>query len=198
MRYARAISALAIASALFLSGCAANSDADAADANTAAAPEFNKADVTFAQGMIPHHRQAIAMAQLAEGRASDPAVEQLAHKIEAAQSPEIRMMQGWLRSWNKPMNSNVDGGSAPMGHGGSTKGMSGMMPISDMRQLRSVKGAAFDEAFLSMMIKHHKGAIEMAHTEEQQGTNPQAVGLAKKIQHAQSAEIDNMTGMLGD
>jgi uncharacterized protein (DUF305 family) len=197
MRYTRAISALAIASALLLSGCAANSDADAADANTAAAPEFNKADVTFVQGMIPHHRQAIAMAQLAQGRASDPAVEQLAQKIEAAQSPEIRMMQGWLRSWNKPMNRNLDDGSVSMGHGGSTKGMSGMMPISDMRQLRSVKGAAFDEAFLSMMITHHKGAIRMAHTEEQQGTNPQAVGLAKKIQHAQSAQIDNMTEMLG-
>lgn len=190
MRFTRALPALSIAVALLLSGCAAGKDATAAEE-----PRFNSADVTFVQGMIPHHRQAIQMARLAKGRAADPEVEQLAAKIEAAQAPEIRMMQGWLRAWNKPMQSGK-GGMGSMGHGASMKGMSGMMPMSDMQQLRSVKGSAFDEAFLSMMIEHHKGAIDMAHAEEQQGENPQALALANRIQRAQSAEIQEMTGML--
>jgi len=190
MRLKRLLPALLIAVALFVNGCAADKEANAAEE-----PRFNSADVTFVQGMIPHHRQAIQMARLAEGRAADPEVEQLAQGIEAAQAPEIRMMQGWLRAWNEPLQPNK-GDTGSMGHGGSMKGMSGMMPMSDMQHLRSVKGSAFDEAFLSMMIEHHKGAIDMAHTEEQRGASPQAVALAKKIQQAQSAEIQKMTRML--
>lgn len=190
MRFTRALPALLITVALLASGCAAEKDANAAEE-----PRFNSADVKFVQGMIPHHRQAIQMARLAEGRAADPEVEQLAKKIESAQAPEIRMMQGWLGTWNKPLESNK-GAAGSMGHGGSMNGMSGMMPMSDMQHLRSVKGSDFDEAFLSLMIEHHKGAIDMAHTEIQRGANSQAVALAKKIQQAQSDEIEKMTRML--
>jgi uncharacterized protein (DUF305 family) len=74
--------------------------------------------------------------------------------------------------------------------------MPGMMGSGDMQQLRSAQGAPFDESFLSMMIEHHKGAIDMASVEIQEGANPQAVALAKKIQRDQAAEIEKMTGML--
>ncbi len=192
MRYTRALPALFITASLVVSGCAAEKNVNAAEA-----PRFNTADVKFARGMIPHHSQAIQMARLADSRASDPAVEQLAQKIEVAQAPEIRMMQGWLRAWNKSLQPGKSG-ARPMGHGGSMKGMSGMMPMSDMQHLRSVKGPAFDAAFLGMMIEHHKRAIDMAHVEERRGINPRAVALAKKIQQAQAAEIQKMTGMLPD
>ena len=78
-----------------------------------AAP-FNDADVTFAQQMIPHHQQAIEMARLADGRAADPEVKNLAAAIEKAQDPEIDTMKGWLKSWGKPLPVGLvlDGGHA--------------------------------------------------------------------------------------
>ena len=44
----------------------------------------NAADVTFARQMIPHHQQAVAMAQLAADRAANGAVKQLAAAIQSA------------------------------------------------------------------------------------------------------------------
>jgi uncharacterized protein (DUF305 family) len=189
MRYTRVLAALFTATAMFLTGCASEADSNSADA-----PQSNQADVKFVRGMIPHHRQALQMARLAQGRAADPGVEQLARQIEAAQGPEIETMQGWLRAWDKPLTPEM-GGS--MDHGdGSMSGMSGMMGTSDMQQLRSVEGEAFDESFLSMMIEHHKGAIDMAGVEVRHGANPHAIALAKTIHRAQVAEIQKMTRML--
>ena len=191
MRYVRALTTFLIAAAIAVSGCNAENDSPATDK-----PTFNQADVTFARGMIPHHRQAIQMAKLADGRTNDPRVDQLAQQIEAAQGPEIETMQGWLQAWNKSSPTHM-GGSGSMDHDKSMNGMSGMMQNSDMAQLRSAQGAAFDEVFLTMMIAHHKGAIAMASAEEQQGRNPQAIAMAKKIQKDQAAEIGKMTDLLG-
>jgi uncharacterized protein (DUF305 family) len=81
---------------------------------------FNDADATFAQQMIPHHQQAVTMAELAGTRATDPEVKRLAAQIKAAQGPEITTMTGWLSAWGKPAPTdsldhgmNMSGGSMP-------------------------------------------------------------------------------------
>ncbi|MEY3619206.1 MAG: hypothetical protein RL726_1904, partial [Actinomycetota bacterium] len=63
------------------------------------------ADVMFAQMMIPHHEQAIELADIA----LDPTVEAsddvktLATAIKAAQDPEVEMMTTMLQSWGEPL-----------------------------------------------------------------------------------------------
>ncbi|MFG1697190.1 DUF305 domain-containing protein [Nonomuraea sp. NPDC049309] len=151
--------------------------------------DFNDADVMFAQMMIPHHQQAVEMAELAETRASDKEIKELAAKIKAAQDPEIQTMQGWLTAWGKPMPS--EGMDHGMGHD-----MAGMMSEEDMTKLEEAKGAAFDRQFVDMMIAHHNGAIEMARTEQSQGSNPEAKELAKTIETAQQAEVEQMQKIL--
>jgi uncharacterized protein (DUF305 family) len=47
-------------------------------ASVPAGGTFNETDVQFVQNMIPHHEQAGEMAQLAETRASDPEIKELA------------------------------------------------------------------------------------------------------------------------
>jgi len=201
MRNLRSLAVLLVTTTLLLSGCASEANSD----SSASSQPFNQADVKFVRAMIPHHRQAIEMAQLAEKRAADPQVEKLAEQIEAAQGPEIKTMRNWLKSWEQPTKTNHGGsgsmdhgGSGSMDHGGSVGGMAGMMAAGDMQQLRTAEGAAFDEAFLTMMIEHHKGAIDMASTEEQQGRNREAVTLAERIQQDQAAEIELMANLLGD
>lgn len=151
---------------------------------------FNDADVTFAQMMIPHHEQAVEMAELAETRASDPEVKELAAKIKGAQDPEIKTMTGWLTTWGKPVPSP---GAA--GHD-TAHGMPGIMSGEDMTRLREARGAEFDRLFAELMIAHHNGAIEMARTEQTQGADPKAKDLARTIETVQQAEVAQLRGLL--
>jgi uncharacterized protein (DUF305 family) len=157
---------------------------------SAPAAAFNQADVTFVQQMIPHHQQAVHMADLAASRATSPQVRQLAGMIKAAQSAEIQTMTGWLRAWGQPtaMPSN------PMG--GMEHGMPGMMSGQDMSRMAAMHGQPFDRMFLQMMIIHHQGAIEMARTELARGVNPAARRLARSIEVSQSAQIRQMRQLL--
>jgi uncharacterized protein (DUF305 family) len=147
---------------------------------------FNDADVMFARMMISHHEQAIDMAELAETRASDPEVKELAAKIKADQEQEIKTMQSWLQAWNQ---------AAPTGNGMDHE-MPGGMDEQDMEKLEAAEGAAFDKQFLQMMIGHHKGAVSMAAAEQDRGKNPEARRLAEKIESSQEAEIEQMQKIL--
>ena len=150
---------------------------------------FNDADVMFAQMMIPHHRQAVEMATLAETRAEDPEIKELAAAIKGAQDPEIATLTGWLTSWGQPVE-------APAGHDGGHGSMPGMMSEEDMKNLEAATGAAFDKAFAELMIAHHEGAITMAEEQKAKGQNPDAVALAATIAAAQTAEIEQLRTIL--
>ena len=163
----------------------------------ASAGQHNEADVAFAQGMVPHHAQAIEMSQLAPERAQSEQVKNLARQIEAAQGPEIDMLTGWLQRWGAPAPQSgmpgMDHGSLPgMDHGG----MQGMMAPEDMQKLQQAKGAEFDRMFLTMMIEHHEGAVTMAETELAQGQFPEAKQMAEQIISSQQAEIKTMQDLL--
>jgi uncharacterized protein (DUF305 family) len=178
---------------------------------SASTATFNDADVMFTQMMIPHHQQAVEMANLAETRASDPQVKQLAEQIKAAQAPEIATMTNWLTAWGKPtaapsgmpgMTTSAMPGmpgmtaSAMPGMDHSHGGMPGMMSDADMAKLKAASGKDFDRQFCTMMIAHHQGAIEMAKQEQATGANPDAKALAGRIITAQQAEITTMNAIL--
>lgn len=171
-----------------MSGSTAESSADSSGESTS----FNDADVTFAQQMIVHHRGAIAMAALADGRAQDPRVLDLAGRIEAAQQPEIDTMTGWLEEWGEPAESSEDMGG--MDHGGTDMGGMDM----DTTALEAASGTEFDRMFLEMMIEHHNGAVDMAETEIADGENADAVQLARQIVDAQTTEIQEMETLLSE
>jgi uncharacterized protein (DUF305 family) len=176
-----------------LAGAACSSDDDStiSSADTEAIGDHNDADVSFAKDMIPHHRQAVDMAELAADRAEDPRVLDLASRIQGAQDPEIEEMTAWLEDWDE------EAPSAGEGHE-SMSGMSGMMSAEDMGALSAASGADFDEMFLTMMIAHHEGAVEMATVEIADGEFPEAIALAERIISAQRAEITEMNAILAD
>ena len=198
----------ALTVAVVTAGCSDASSTSAPPTGSSAAPaasaagsapvaaEHNAADVTFAQSMIPHHSQAIAMARLAPSRAASQEVKDLATKIEQAQGPELDRMNQMLAAWGAPA-PQPGSTSMPSMPGMGGMSMPGMMGESQMQQLSTLSGAAFDRAFLQMMIEHHTGAIQMAQTEIGQGQNPQAKQLAQAIIGDQQAEITQMQGLLG-
>ncbi|MGV9288613.1 DUF305 domain-containing protein [Streptomyces sp. NPDC003719] len=163
--------------------------------SSASAPQgrHNAADVAFAKGMIPHHRQAVEMAGLAPDRARSAEVKRLAEDIRKAQDPEIRTLSGWLTSWGEEVPA--EGAMDHSMHG--TGGMGGMMTAQDMTELENASGKAFDTAFLEMMVEHHEGAVEMARTEQADGAHGPARAMAGAIITSQSAEIERMNSLLG-
>ncbi|MCS0600784.1 DUF305 domain-containing protein [Streptomyces sp. LP11] len=194
-----ALVAVAATAALTLAACGGDGgDKDKAGHGGHAAPgataaAHNAQDVAFAQGMIPHHQQALEMAKLADGRASSDRVRDLADRIEKAQGPEIRTMTGWLKAWGEQVpTAGMDHSS----HGGMT-GMSGMMGDDDMAALKKARGKDFDTRFLSLMVRHHQGAVEMAGTEKAKGAYGPAERTADAVITGQSAEIKEMRQLLG-
>ncbi len=187
-RTARRLAALAGALAVLgLPACSGEDHSGSAASSASEQAAVNDADVAFAQGMVPHHEQAVEMARLADERAQDPAVRDLAERIEAAQAPEITTLTGWLDEWGATPHAGEEGG---MHHGG------GMMSADDMDALTGTTGTEFDRLFLEQMIEHHTGAVGMAETEIAEGRHEGAIGMAEEIRSTQNAEITEMQDLL--
>jgi uncharacterized protein (DUF305 family) len=157
-------------------------------ASTPSADGHNQHDVEFATGMIPHHAQAIEMSKMVLARTKNATVKALATRIEAAQSPEITTLSGWLKGWGEPVpdtSMSMDGGMS----------MDGMMSHADMRKLEKASASTVDGLFLAQMVKHHRGAITMAEDEIALGADPQAKQLAEGIKKAQTAEVAEMKAL---
>ncbi|MFD5430136.1 DUF305 domain-containing protein [Streptomyces sp. NPDC127084] len=166
-------------------------------ARSTAPGSHGDADVAFAQGMIPHHRQAVEMAELAASRAGSAEVKQLAEEIRKAQAPEIETLSGWLTAWGEqvPADGAMDHSAHSRQSGG---GADGMMTDEEMDALGKSSGAAFDTAFMELMIKHHQGAVAMAGTEQAEGAYEPAKEMAEGIVTSQTAEITRMRKLLGE
>ncbi|RVW10397.1 DUF305 domain-containing protein [Prescottella agglutinans] len=211
------------------SGDGTNGTAVTTSANASGTAEqggaHNEADVAYVQMMIPHHEQAVEMAELVPSRSSNPDVVALAAQIEQAQAPEIEQMEGWLKAWGAPEPSKVPmpgngettaGGTDHdgMDHGGTMPGMPmtsapgmsgmpgmeggghGMMTAEQMQSLENAKGPEFDRMWLEMMIEHHQGAVAGSEQILNTGESEQVRQLAQQIVTTQQAEIAQMEALL--
>lgn len=192
----RSLPIFAAIGVLGLAACGSNDTASPATQGpadtTASSTPFNDADVTFAQGMIPHHEQAVEMADMAldPNIGASEQVRDLATRIKGGQDPEIAMMNDWLTAWGQPMQMNT-------GEGHDMSSMNGMMSAEEMDTLRTMTGAEFDTMWMQMMIRHHEGAIATAQTVKAAGSNPDVLALADLVITAQQSEITEMTSLLG-
>lgn len=201
MRHFRvmALAAVPLALGLALAGCADAGDDSmpgmdhgggmtaSASPSVEAQGEFSAADSMFAMMMIPHHEQAVEMSDMILAKSGvDPRVSDLAQQIKDAQGPEIELMQSWLDDEGAPSTDGMDG----MDHG------DGMMSDEDMAALENAGGAEAARLFLEQMIVHHEGAIEMAQSELDSGSHPDALALAQAISETQTVEIGTMQDLL--
>jgi len=193
---------------LTLAACGNTESTTTPEPSPSTAAAHNSADVDFASQMIPHHQQALRMVEITRGRTLSPEMKKLTEDIEAAQGPEIRLMQGWLKAWDEPAPESTDGGgmggmqgpdgdSSDMpGMNGDSSDMPGMMTDQQLGDLKGTQGSGFETMWLQMMIRHHEGAITMAKDEQRQGSYGPALKLAKSIETSQQAEIDHMRELL--
>ncbi|MET8838113.1 DUF305 domain-containing protein [Micromonospora sp. NPDC004540] len=158
----------------------------AQEVRDAAPPRYNGLDVWYVRMMIPHHQQAVAMANLAPDRAADPRVRAVADRIRAAQGPEIGVLRGWLGARDLP--------AEVPGHDHGT--MRGMQSAEAMRELAATRGAEFDRLFVRMMTAHHEGAVVMSTDLLKVGADQTLQEFANAVASEQSAEIARLRELI--
>ena len=161
---------------------------------------YTAADVHFMTGMISHHAQAIAMARMAYTHGASSSVKTLAGRVINAQSDEIAIMQQWLADREQPV-PEPDPKGMTMNMGGTTHVMlmPGMLSEAQMKQLDAARGKEFDRLFLTLMIQHHSGAVQMVHElfgTQGSGQNEVVFKFASDVNVDQTTEIARMEKML--
>jgi uncharacterized protein (DUF305 family) len=164
------------------------------------------ADVSFMQGMIMHHSQAVEMTELLRTRSRNQDLQALGKRISISQTDEMKYMKQWLEDRGQP--ASMEHGH--MDHMGDMKGMDhmkmdsmplmpGMLTPQQMKALERASGPAFDHLFLTGMIQHHTGALIMVQDLfDTPGAGQDAVlfDFATDVDNTQRAEINIMRGML--
>ena len=148
------------------------------DPNAASQPY----DLQFIDTMTAHHKEAVSMAKLVDGRTQNADIKKFATQIIADQEKEIGQMKSWRDSWysGKPSAMNME-----------MPGMADSMKM-DMPKLTNSKDKEFDLAFVEMMTVHHAGAVTMAKEALTRAEHAEIKTLSNQIIKAQEAEIKMM------
>src|SRR4028119_298796 len=132
-------------------------------------------DERFIDAMVPHHRGAVEMAEVALENAEHEEIKQLSKEIVSAQEAEIEELKGVKQE--EAGTSRV-----PMDvERGQMEGRT-----ADPRSLADEE--PFDKAFIGAMIPHHRSAIQMANVALDKSDNPRIEELAGEIVEAQERE----------
>jgi uncharacterized protein (DUF305 family) len=176
-----------LAAALALVGCAnsSNNQSKSTSATTSqpGVPAHNQADVTFAQGLLPHHQLGVQNCDIILGKQGiDPRVIDLAKQMKDQQTSQIQQLQDWLKQWGGPATPSQTGTSTAT--------------PAEIADLQNTQGVDDSKMFLAEMISHHQAAIAMAQTEIQSGQFPAATAMAHDIVNNQQQQIDSMQQIL--
>jgi uncharacterized protein (DUF305 family) len=175
----------------------------------------SEADISFMQGMIMHHSQAVEMTALMSSRTHNKELLAMGSRISISQTDEIKGMKQWLtdrgQSTEMPMGgmkgmdmkgmdmSAMHHDMKGMDMGDDVPPMPGMLTKKQMAALAKASGPAFDRLFLTGMIQHHGGAITMVQElfdTPGAGQDAFLFDFATDIDNTQRAEIRIMQGML--
>jgi uncharacterized protein (DUF305 family) len=159
--------------------------------------------------MQVHHAQAIQLAMDIYRKTDDQDLRVLAYDIATGQAGQRGEMFDWLVKWGLPQAggpmmawmTTMDAGHQ---HGGATTAVltdeqarkaMGMATDAEISALEAATGKSADCMFLSLMIRHHEGAIPMAEAVIELGTDPRVLQVAQSMKAGQTAEIDAMKSM---
>ena len=174
-------------------------------------PSTTSAEAGFARDMRVHHAQAVDMSMIVRDETDDPEIRLLAYDIAMTQQSQAGQMLGWLAEWRLPTTSPEPQmtwmtrppltGTDAHSHGtmsAHTAGdpMPGLATNEQMTKLKSLTGVEAERYFLTLMIAHHKGGIEMAEAVLDRSTERVVTQLATGIVKSQSAELELMQNLL--
>ena len=145
--------------------------------------KISGAEVVFTEMMVPHHEQALVLAELAYQYAEDERIIALAREIDSTQEFEVGLMNRWLDASGTVEKNQLH------------SEMKGMLSPEDFERLEGVRGNEFDVAWLEYMIEHHEGAVLMVDI-LRFSTTEGVIAFGQYLVEVQSAEIRFMEGLL--
>jgi uncharacterized protein (DUF305 family) len=162
---------------------------------------FTEADVHFMTGMIAHHAQALVMSRLAPTHGASASVRTLTARIINSQNDEIETMSAWLEARGQPVPQiRIEGTELSIeGVSHEMTMMPGMLTDEQIRELDQARGPEYDRVFLTYMIQHHSGAVQMVHdlfATDGAALDDSVFKIASDIQADQTTEIRRMELML--
>ena len=160
-------------------------------------PGHTEADVTFARGMMEHHAQALVMTAYVPDRTDNESLQLMAERMNVGQEQEIELLETWLTDMGE---SPRDLNSSGHGHGADGEAMYGMLTDAELAQLEAAEGEEFERLFLTLMIRHHEGAIDMVMKMIDDGGSLESRidQFGREVISDQSIEIDRMQQMLAE
>jgi uncharacterized protein (DUF305 family) len=142
----------------------------------AATPGTTSPEAGFSRDMQVHHAQAIELAMEIYRKTDDDELRVLSYDIATGQAGQRGEMYDWLVQWGLsqsggPMMQWMATGPSDHAHGASdaepltedeARTAMGMASADEIAALQSATGQTADCLFLTLMIRHHEGAIPMA------------------------------------
>jgi len=155
---------------------------------------YSPNDTRFMQDMIPHHNQAVQMAELVAERTNRQELVDVAGRINVSQADEIAFMQQWLQRRGEEVPDPTAHAAMHTAHT-----MAGMATPEQMAELAQSEGTAFDKLFLTLMIRHHEGAVKMVEELLKlpgSAHDPVLFDFTTDVTNSQTAEIERMNALL--
>lgn len=173
-------------------------------------PSEASPEAGFSRDMQTHHHQAVQLSMIIRENSTNPAVRSMAYDIALTQQQQSGQMFAWLETWGLAqtgesmtwMSDLLNEDASHAGHGSVAPGgphtmaSMGMASEADIQKLTAARGETADRQFLTLMIAHHKGGVEMAEAYLQRGDNAMVAAFATKITKTQEAEIAALNQLL--
>ena len=140
----------------------------------AATADPNATDAAFARAIVPHEREALALAELARERALRRELRQIAKEMIGPRRAGIRELAGIAAQLER---DGVRPGRAAMDR-----------RRTDARELRDP--VSFDFRFMELMIRHLERGVAMAEEEQDRGGHPRLEHLAGELMERYERELE--------
>lgn len=165
--------------------------------------------MTFAQAMLRHTGQGVALSELVlNDKGVPPDVESLAVSLTQTQRAESEELTRWLLGHGQPLLQPVatpgatpdreEPGDAGSGSGTSSGdesgaqdvGVDGRATVGQVRALGRADGVLAGRLYLRLMTRHHQGALAAAGEEAARGQDAMLVALARQIIGTQQPQLE--------
>lgn len=151
----------------------------------------NRADITFAETMLPLGARTAQMAGLAATHSSSAPIRALGREIQRSREAQAKTVGSWLSEWGARVPAA--GGTTPAG-----AAITGLPSDADLAQLRGASAISFDRLWLRLMVSEQQAELTLARTVLKDGDSAGARSLARDVLVDRRTTIERMRGLLFD
>ncbi|MFB8117299.1 DUF305 domain-containing protein [Streptomyces sp. NPDC056465] len=146
------------------------------------APSANPTDAAWVQLMIPMDEQALALLDLAAGKATTPGLRSWAAGLRTGQAGELAGLRGLRDRMGLPDTDLHKGHDMP-----------GMVTAGDLDRARAARGASFDRLLVTQIHDHLRQSEQVSRSETSAGGSSEARSRARTLVAARGEQLTALT-----